>query len=311
MAHLFPFEKMHGLGNDFVIVDARKHSITLPPAAIQAMANRKTGIGFDQMIVLSPAADADCFMTIYNADSSEVDACGNATRCVARLMMEEHASTEVRIRTNAGLLLGHADQVPEKNATNWNITVNMGEPRLAWQDIPLASPQDTTAITLEAAALPADLPAPVRDVITALPNGVCVNMGNPHVVFFVADANAIDLDACGPYLEHHPLFPARTNVEFVHIVAPHHLRMRVWERGAGITQACGTGACAVGVAAVRRGMMDGAMRVDLDGGTLTIEWRDQKTVWMTGFASKSFTGSFDAAAYGVVLSPMVEGIAQS
>ncbi|MCG8510050.1 MAG: diaminopimelate epimerase [Rhodospirillales bacterium] len=270
-----PFVKMHGLGNDFVVFDARRRELDLSADQVRAIANRNTGVGCDQLIIMEPPrnADADVFMRIRNADGSEVEACGNATRCVASTVMKERGADTVVIETVVGLL--HA-----ATGDNELITVDMGPVRLDWQDIPLAQSMDTLHMGIEE--------GPLRD-----PAGV--NVGNPHAVFFVDDAESIPLETVGPRVEHHPLFPARINVEAVQVLSPTRLRMRVWERGTGITRACGTGACATLVAAHRRGLAERAAEVVLDGGTLRIAWNDEGHVMMSGPAATSFTGTLDGS----------------
>ncbi len=265
------FIKMHGLGNDFVILDGRKVLPALNPERIRLICDRNRGVGCDQLIVMeAPSTDvqADVFMRIYNPDASEAGACGNATRCVADILMAEAGRDSVVIQTVAGLLAC-------TRADDGLITVDMGTPKTEWQDIPLARAMDTL-----------DIPAGPG-------GGVGVNMGNPHCVFFCEEAEDIPVDRLGKAVETDPLFPARTNVEFVSMRGPDHLRMRVWERGAGITQACGSGACAVAVAAVRRGLTGRRVRISLDGGDLWVEWRENDGhVLMTGPVSYVFTGVF-------------------
>ncbi|MBF0251939.1 MAG: diaminopimelate epimerase [Alphaproteobacteria bacterium] len=269
------FIKMHGLGNDFVILDGRDNGLSLTPAARRAISDRRRGVGCDQLIVLENPRDAvaDVFMRIYNPDGSESGACGNATRCVASLMCTEKAETHVIVETISGLL-------DCENLGGGLYGVDMGPARLDWRDLPLAEARDTENLGLEAGPLK---------------NPVGVNMGNPHAVFIVDDAERVDLAAYGPVVEHDRLFPQRTNVEAVQVLAPDRIRMRVWERGAGITQACGTGACAALVATARRGLTGRKADVVLDGGTLTIEWLPDNTVLMTGPVATSFTGNFDPA----------------
>ncbi len=272
-----PFIKMHGLGNDFVVLDARQSPIELSTSQVQAMADRRTGAGCDQFIVMEPAQNkgADIFMRIRNADGNEVEACGNATRCIARLVMEETGKTEVVVETVVGLL--HATDAGE------TVTVNMGPAQLDWASIPVAEECDTLTMPL---------------TVGPLEGPVGVNVGNPHAVFFVEDAERIDLTAAGPHVETHPFFPERINVEVVTVLDDGSLRMRVWERGVGITQACGTGACAVLVAAVRRNLIQGRKAdVVLDGGTLGIEWLENGEILMTGPASRAFSGTFDPSIY--------------
>ena len=266
-----PFLKMHGLGNDFVVIDARPNQLTLSEAQARAVANRRLGVGCDQLILIEApkTAGATAFMRIRNPDGSEAGACGNATRCVARLLMNETGSDHVVVETIAGLLESHA-------APDGMVTVDMGPARLDWRDIPLSGPADT--LRLDVAEGPYAGP-------------VAVSMGNPHAVFFVDDVAAVPLERVGPVLEHHSTFPQRANIEFAQVLSPTHIRMRVWERSAGITQACGSGACAVQVAAVRRGLVERRAKVELDGGSLIIEWRDDGHVLMTGPIALSFTGT--------------------
>jgi len=265
------FLKMHGLGNDFVVIDARNTPYSPAEAEVRAIADRKTGVGCDQFIVVEPAKTAGTagFMRIRNADGSEVSACGNASRCVGWLLMEETGTDRVAFETNAGILEAF-------RAGEGRVTVDMGPARLEWTQIPLAGPADTLRVeTVEHAGFAGP---------------VAVNMGNPHAVFFVSDAEAVPLSEVGPVLEHHPAFPERTNVEFAQVLSPTSIRMRVWERGVGITRACGTGACATAVAAARRGLTGRKADVILDGGTLTIEWLEDGRVLMTGPIALSFSG---------------------
>ncbi|WP_017670223.1 diaminopimelate epimerase [Blastomonas sp. AAP53] len=258
------FHKMHGLGNDFVVFDARDQDLSLTADQVRALADRHLGIGCDQLIVMRPAQNADFFMQIFNHDGSEVSACGNATRCVVAL-----AGRDVTIATGAGLLQGQLGE----NA----VTIDMGLPALDWDAIPLAYPMDT-------------LTMPVG--WEHLTDPAAVNMGNPHVIFFVADAHAVELDRLGPLIEQDPLFPERVNVNVAQI-ADDGIHLRVWERGAGLTLACGTGACATAVAAIRRKLVTGPVAVHLPGGTLTIDWQPGSTVRMAGPASHVFTGEID------------------
>jgi diaminopimelate epimerase len=268
-----PFTKMHGLGNDFVVFDVRQRPLNLTPEQVRALADRKTGIGCDQLIMIEPAKDsrADAFMRIRNADGSEVEACGNATRCVAKVIMCEGSSDRAIIETVVGLLKA-------SDGNEGLITVDMGPIRLDWRDIPLARDMDTLNLGIEA--------GPLRDPVG-------VNVGNPHAVFFVDDVESIDLETFGPQIERHELFPRFTNVEAVQVLSRDRLRMRVWERGTGITRACGTGACATLVAARRRGLADRAADVILDGGTLHIEWSEDDHVLMSGPTAISFAGTVD------------------
>ena len=244
------FRKMHGLGNDFVVIDARARPLALDAALAKRIADRRTGIGCDQLIVIEPAKAslADAFMRIRNADGGEVEACGNATRCVASLLMAEKGQDHVVIETVVGLLDAEA-------AAGGRIAVDMGPAQLDWRDIPISEAIDTLHLGI---------------ALGQLSDPVGVGMGNPHAVFFVPNADAVDIAALGPPLEHHKLFPARANIEVAQILSPTRIRMRVWERGAGITRACGTGACATLVAAVRRGLTERKASVVLDGGELEI-----------------------------------------
>jgi diaminopimelate epimerase len=267
------FLKMHGLGNDFVVIDARKHAIALDEAAARRIADRRRGVGCDQVIVIEPARNghADAFMRIRNSDGGEVGSCGNATRCVASLLMAESGKKTARLETLAGVL--------EAEAHGEAIAVDMGPARFDWRDIPLSEPRDTLHLNLSA--------GPLKDPCA-------VSMGNPHAVFFVQDAEAIDLATLGSKLEHDKLFPERANIGVAQVVAPDRIRLRVWERGAGLTLACGTGACAALVAANRRGLAKRAAMLLLDGGALDIEWRDDGHVIMSGPVATSFTGTFSA-----------------
>jgi diaminopimelate epimerase len=273
------FAKMHGLGNDFVVLDARRDAIALDAAAARALADRRTGIGCDQLIVLEPPrlAGADLLMRIVNADGSAAEACGNATRCVARLVAAESGVGRVRLETVAGLLAAEL-------RADGMVAVDMGAPRTDWRDIPLARAMDT--LEAEIAAGPLRGPA-------------CTNIGNPHATYFVADAEAVDLATLGPLLEHDAAFPERANIGVATVISPDRIRLRVWERGAGITRACGTGACAALVAGHRRGLAARHAAVTLDGGDLDIRWRaDDDHVIMTGPAALAYEGSFDTALIG-------------
>lgn len=267
------FIKMHGLGNDFVVLDARLTPLALDDARVRAIADRRTGIGCDQLLVLEKARDAaaDAFLAIRNANGETVSACGNGTRCAAALLMEESGRDRVTIETLAGMLLAEI-------SSDGLVTVDMGLAREDWRDIPLSKACDTLHIDIK--------DGPLYDPVG-------VNVGNPHAVFFVDDVETIPMATLGPRIEHHPLFPERTNVEAVQVMSRDRLRMRVWERGVGITQACGSGACAALVAAARRGLTGRAAEIELDGGTLRIVWRDDGHVLMTGPVAVSFRGVFD------------------
>jgi diaminopimelate epimerase len=279
-ASTLKFRKMNGLGNDFVVVDARAHALALGADAVRAIADRKEGIGCDQLVALEPSTEADVFMRIWNADGGEVAACGNAARCVAALVAQELGRPQVTIETE--------DQVLGAAVSGeGSVTIDMGVPRLAWDEIPLAEPfHDTRRIELQAG--PIDAPV--------LHSPAVVNVGNPHALFFVDDVEAIDLGRVGPMLEHHPLFPERANVSIVQVLSPEHLKIRTWERGAGLTRACGTAACASAVAAIRRELTGRKVKVTLPGGDLVIEWRESDGhVLMTGPYALDFEGTLPAA----------------
>ena len=275
-----PFLKMNGLGNDFVVWDAREAPVRLDPQAIRQIGARDGGIGFDQMITVerSPAG-ADAFMRIHNRDGGEVDACGNATRCIGRLLMEESGGTAATIETNAGLLKALATDSPRR------VTVDMGRPRFAWNEIPLAEEfHDTRAIELQI--------GPIDAPILHTPS--VVNVGNPHAIFWVRDLDAYDLSRIGPMLENHPMFPERANISLAHVLSDKEVEIRVWERGVGLTRACGTAACAVGVAAARDLRTGRKVRVLLPGGPLDIEWRESDNhILMTGDTEVEFEGLLD------------------
>jgi diaminopimelate epimerase len=273
-----PFIKMHGLGNDFVVVDARAEPFPLTDALAKAIADRREGVGCDQLLILEPPTNgsADVFLRIRNHDGGEVGACGNGTRCVAALVMGETGRNALVIETAAGLLQAKAAG-PER------VTVDMGAARLDWQDIPLSEARDTLHMGISNGEL-------------ADPVGV--NMGNPHAVFFVGDVERLPLEELGPPLEHHPLFPERANIGAAQLIGKNRLRLRVWERGAGLTRACGTGACAAAVAAARRGLTGRKVEVVLDGGTLTLEWREDGHVEMTGPVATAFHGELNGMLLG-------------
>lgn len=262
-----PFMKMHGLGNDFVVLDARAEPWPVTPALARAIADRHLGVGFDQLAVIETGA-GDAHLTFYNADGSASAACGNATRCIARYLMDDTGRDTLRLTTARG-------DLQARDAGGGLTSVNMGKPDLDWADIPLSEQMDT-------------LELPIEGTPTA------TGMGNPHCTFFVPDAEAIPLTEFGSRYEHHPLFPERTNVQIAQVLSPDHIRMRVWERGVGITLASGSSSCATVVAAARRGLTGRAVRVDLDGGTLQIDWRDDG-VWMTGPTMHVFSGTLTRA----------------
>jgi diaminopimelate epimerase len=273
-----PFLKMHGLGNDFVVLDARAADLELTPERRRTIADRRLGVGCDQLIVLERPTDreADVFMRIYNPDGGEAGACGNATRCVASVVMDERKSDYVTVQTIAGLLESQKAGLGSNGLPV--ISVDMGPARLDWREIPLSQACDTNHLPLGL--------GPLQDPVGT-------NMGNPHATFFVDDADAIPLAELGPKLEHDRLFPERANIGVAQLVGEDRLRLRVWERGAGITLACGSGACAAVVAASRRGLVQRKADVVLEGGTLTIEWLRDGHVLMTGGIALAFKGELD------------------
>lgn len=270
-----PFVKMHGLGNDFVVIDARSRAFRPDQALAAAIADRKRGVGFDQMLVIRPPEDAraDAFMSIYNADGGEVEACGNGTRCIAKRVMAETGANRAVIETVAGLLVAHA-------APEGLVSVDMGKVKTDWQDIPTAEACDTLHMPL---AL-----GPLSDPVGG-------NVGNPHATFVVDDLDAIDLETFGPPLETHVFFPERANIGVAQVINRGHARLRVWERGVGETHACGTGACAAAVALARRDLVDRDVTIELIGGPLAMSWRADGHIIMTGPAVSSYVGAFDAA----------------
>ena len=255
--------KMHGLGNDFVVVDERGITPLVDAAVAVAIADRHRGVGFDQLATLTQRDGFDVHLTFWNADGSQSAACGNATRCIARYLMDEGGLDTLTISTDRGTLLA-------VDAGNGLVSVNMGQPQLDWAEVPLASQMDTLHLPIDG-------------------DPVATGMGNPHCTFFVDDAEAVDLAQRGASTENHPLYPQRTNVQFASLMGPNHLRMRVWERGVGVTLASGSSSCATAVAAARRGLTGRNVRIDLDGGTLMIDWRDDG-VWMTGGTAHVFDG---------------------
>ncbi len=273
-----PFTKMHGLGNDFVVIDARGHTFALDAKSARAIADRHKGVGCDQILIIEAPKDAraDAFMRIRNADGGEAEACGNGARCVAELLIRGLGRDHVTIETVAGMLDARATGAHR-------ITVDMGEPSFGWREIPLARECDTLHVPL---------------ALEALSDPVCTSIGNPHATFFVTDAEAIDLASLGPKLEHDPIFPARANIGVAQIMSRGRIRLRVWERGDGLTLACGSGACATLVAAHRRGLTERRAELVADGGTLEIEWRADNHVAMTGPVATSFTGTIEPSLLG-------------
>lgn len=265
------FVKMHGCGNDFVILDERAHRFGVDSARAAALADRHTGIGCDQVIVIEPTQTADAFMRIYNRDGSEAGACGNAARCVADILLRERGRSGVTLRTIS-------DDLTATRRPDGLVQVDMGPVRLDWADIPLSGPMDTLKL---------DLPG----------EPAAASMGNPHATLFVADIDAAPVATLGPRLEHDPIFPQRANIGFAHVIDPETIRLKVWERGAGLTLACGSGACAALVNAHRRGLTQRRAKVIVDGGALEIEWRDDNHVLMAGPVATTFHGQVALEAY--------------
>lgn len=263
------FRKMHGLGNDFVVIDAREAPLAMSARRAAALAHRHTGIGCDQLVVIEPSEAADVRMRIFNPDGGEVEACGNATRAVGLLLGGDRT-----IETLGGLL--------SSRASYSGVAVDMGRPRFGWDEIPVAYAMDT-------------LEMPVGWEELEGPTGV--NVGNPHAIFFVPDCDTVELDRLGPLIEHDPLFPERINVNVATVESRSRIRLRVWERGAGLTLACGTGACATAVAAMRRKLVDRRVTVVLPGGELVIEWPEDGAITMTGPATLAFEGTFESADF--------------
>ena len=262
------FRKMHGLGNDFVVIDQRAEQATLSADLARAIGDRHRGVGFDQLAEIRPGTEADADLIFWNADGSQAEACGNATRCVAHLLLQESGRDNLVLRTVRGLL-------PCRRREDGLIEVDMGSPSLDWADIPLAREQDTTRLSLDG-------------------EPAACSMGNPHCTYFVDDAEGADLGGIGAATEHHPLFPNRTNVQLVQVTAPNHARVRVWERGVGPTLASGSSSCAVVVNAHRRGLLDRKATLTLDGGDIHIHWREEDGhVLMAGPVSYVFEGVFD------------------
>jgi diaminopimelate epimerase len=258
-----PFMKMHGAGNDFVVIDSRGREAVMTAGLARALGDRNRGVGFDQLAEITGSSSSDFNLVFWNSDGSQAEACGNATRCVSDYVMQGLGRDRTSLTTARGALQA-------ERLADGRVAVNMGQPQLLWHEIPLAREVD-----------PQHLPL-ARD-----PFGV--SMGNPHCVHFVQDVESLDLASLGPEIEHDPLFPQRTNVEYVELLAPDRLRMRVWERGTGITLACGSGACATAVAAHLRGLTGLRVAIEADGGTLEVDWREDG-VWLTGPVARVFDG---------------------
>lgn len=257
------FMKMHGAGNDFVIIDSRGRDAVVTESLARALGDRNRGVGFDQLAEIRDSEVSDFALDFWNSDGSRAGACGNATRCVCDFMMKATGQAQISLVTTRGTL--HAVRLEDGR-----VSVNMGQPQRDWREVPLARDVDTLHLPLAG-------------------DPVAIGMGNPHAVFFVADAESVDLLGQGPLVEHDPLYPERTNVEFASLIAPDHLRMRVWERGAGVTLACGSGTCATVVAAHLRGLTGPSAVVDVDGGRLEVDWREDG-VWLTGPVAHVFDG---------------------
>ena len=262
MTNQIPFMKMHGLGNDFVIVDSRNGGPQISPEIIQGLGNRHLGIGFDQLAIIHDSPNSDVALTFYNVDGSTAGACGNATRCIAQYEMDRRNINSLSLTTERGVLAAIR--------STGLVSVNMGHPQLKWDEIPLARSMNTLHLPLDG-------------------NPTATGIGNPHCTFFVEDAEAVDVGHLGPILENNSLFPERTNVQFAHVIGKDHLRMRVWERGVGVTMASGSSSCAAAVAAARLGLTGREVAIQLDGGPININWRDDG-VWMTGATMHVFNG---------------------
>jgi diaminopimelate epimerase len=273
-----PFRKMNGLGNDFIIVDGRSELRSFTPEQVHAWSNRQSGIGCDQFIVMENSDVADIRMRIYNAEGHEVESCGNASRCVADIVFKETGADGATIDTKGGLLVC-------RKADAGLVTVDMGVPKFDWQDIPLAEAfHDTRGIELQI--------GPIDAPILHTPS--VVNVGNPHAIFWVDDLEVTDLSRTGPLLENHPIFPQRANISLAHVISPSHVEVKVWERGVGLTLACGTAACAVAVAAARSGRTGRDVTITLPGGDLLIEWDERDHMLMTGPVTYDFEGELPA-----------------
>ncbi len=277
------FHKMNGLGNEIVVIDARDGGFALDADAARRIGNPATGPGCDQIMVIEPGrpnrdGGADVWTSIWNNSGEEVEACGNGARCVAAYLFKESGASELTMGTLGGTIVA-------TDAGDGNITIDMGRPRFDWQDIPLSEEiRDTRAIELQI--------GPIDDPILHSPS--VANVGNPHAIFWVTDADAYDLEKIGPMLENHPIFPERANISLAQVIDDKTIRTRVWERGAGATRACGTAACAIGVSAARTGRTGRDVSVHLPGGPLRIQWREADDhILMTGPAEFEFSGDID------------------
>lgn len=273
---------MNGLGNDFVIIDRRNQKFEITPAKAKWLAYRRFGVGCDQIILLDKSSSADIYMGIYNSDGSQSSACGNATRCVGKLLIDELGKPEVTIETKAAILKAYQNE-------NGVVTVNMGEPSFDWKKIPLAHEEDVLSLPIESGVLK---------------NPVAVSMGNPHIVFFEDNIEKINLRSIGPSLENNPLFPERTNVSIAQIMPNQEIKVKVWERGVGKTLACGTAACAVAVAAIALEKISVTRTtIELPGGKLEIEWNEDGQVLMSGAVSLVFAGELNDAVFDTYKKP--------
>ena len=270
-----PFIKMHGLGNDFVVLDSTKNQYNINKTSIQLIANRRFGVGCDQVIEMRHSDKEDIYMKIYNADGTEAAACGNAARCIAGLLFASSPKKEVSIETVAGVLKAKSEE-------NGLIKVDMGKPKFFWKDIPLS--MNISDINFEE---------------LALKNGLAINIGNPHIVFFVKDLDAVDINRIGPLIENNSLFPEKVNVEICQLENRKKIKVLVWERGAGNTLACGSGACAALVAAYKNSLSEPQAEIVLDGGSLNITWNigSDEHVIMSGPIAVSFLG--DLSTLGI------------
>ncbi|QXK92304.1 diaminopimelate epimerase [Neoehrlichia mikurensis] len=267
---MFNFIKMHGTSNDFVIIDNRASINNINNIEYAKIAHRKTGIGCDQVIVIDKSSNADCFMHIYNSDGSKVEMCGNGARCVAYLLMQEKKAKSVSIETTERIIYG-------SQISNDLIQINMGTPKFHWKDIPISQPCDTLNLPI---------------AIEMLEHPVGVNIGNPHIVFFVQSVNSVPLDRLGVKLENHPLLPNKANIGIVEIISQDHIKLRVWERGVGETSSCGSGACAAVVAAIRRKYTKNTVLVTLQGGDLLIYWKENNSILISGTVNYVFCGTY-------------------
>ncbi len=274
-AGALPFRKMNGLGNDFVVLDGRNRAISMDEMKARTIADRKTGIGCDQIIVLQKSDIADVRMLVWNSEGGQVESCGNASRCIADMLFDENKTTSATIDTLGGFLIA-------RKAGDRTVTIDNGVPKFDWKDIPLSEEfRDTRHIELQVGPIDAPL----------IHSPSVVNVGNPHCIFWVKDLDVVDLSKVGPMLEHHHLFPQRANITLARVEARDHVTLKVWERGAGLTRACGTAACAVMAAGARIKIIDRKCRITLPGGDLMMEWRESDDhVLMTGPVTYEFDG---------------------